>query len=78
MTNWVTIGSIFRWCIPDLVASRRSTVVISAGRGSRNRDQADDRDAKPATRVHPATSRNQQVKALTLMRAGLRRRRSCG
>ena len=61
---------LFRWCIPDLVASRRFTVVISAGRGSRNRNQADDRDPKPATPFHPARPRNQQVKdAETLMRA---------
>ena len=38
------------------------TVMISAGRGSRNRNQAEDRDAKPVTLIHPARPRNQQVK----------------
>jgi hypothetical protein len=45
-----------------LRSSLRLTVVIACRCGSRNRNQADDDDAKPATLIHPASSRNQQVR----------------
>jgi hypothetical protein len=49
-----------------LRSSLRFTVVIACRSRLRNRDQADDHGAKPATPIHPASSRNQQVRALNI------------
>jgi hypothetical protein len=64
VTNCVTIGFFSGGASLTLWPLGGFTVVISAGRGSRNRNQADDRDAKPATLIHPARASNQQVRAL--------------
>jgi len=47
----------------------------STGCGVGNRDQANDRDAKLTTLVHPARPETRRAAALKVMRAGVRRRR---
>jgi hypothetical protein len=57
---------VFKWCIPVVEAF---SAVHGGGRlpvAARERDQADDRDAKLATLIYAASWRNQQVRALNV------------
>ena len=55
---------LFRWDIPAVESLLGFTVVIVRRLRFGNRDEAHDRDAKPATLIHPTSCRNQQVSAL--------------
>jgi len=74
VTNCVTIRSLVSGAALPLRRSRRFTVVIIYRSRLRVTRLGDDRDAKLATLLHPASCRNRQVRALNINRAGVKRR----
>jgi hypothetical protein len=72
VTNCVTIGFFSGGASLPLRPSRRFTAVVVCRSRLRVPSLGADRDAKPATLIHPANSRNQQVKALNDNEAGVR------